>query len=56
MSGSLESMRGNAGVHRLDLRESEPVVTPRKPLYKSQRSVEPVTLHHAGQRAQHITV
>ena len=39
-SWSFESMRWNACVHRLDL---------------GVYSLEPTTLHHAGQRAQHTT-
>ena len=37
--------------------ESEPMLTPRKnsPVPEAQRSVEPTTLHHTGQRAQHTT-
>ena len=37
--------------------KSEPVLTPREksPLPEAQRRVELVTLHHAGQRAQHTT-
>ena len=68
MSGSFESIRC---VHRLDLGlyshlkkniwglESEPTLTPReKSLYGKnapQRRIEPMTLHQAGQRAQHTT-
>ena len=39
--------------------ESEPMLAPREnPLYRKnppQRRIEPVMLHHAGQRAQHTT-
>ena len=37
--------------------ESEPMLTPREksPLPDAQRMIEPATLHHAGQRAQHTT-
>ena len=58
-----ESMQWNACVHRLDLglyshpkefqgMESEPMLTPREksPLPEAHRWVEPVTLHHTGQR------
>ena len=68
MSGSFESVRWNACVHRLDLglyshlkevfgMESEPMLTPREefPLSVAQRRVESVTLHPAGQQAQHTT-
>ena len=35
--------------------ESEPILTPKEksPLLEVQRRVEPMTLHHTGQRAQH---
>ena len=83
MSGSFESVRWNACVHRLDLglysrlrvffvclfvavfffffreMESESMFTPREkfplPENSHQRSIEPTTLHQAGQRAQHTT-
>ena len=69
MSGSFESVRWNTYVHRPDLdlyshqkksfwgMESEPMLTPREkfPLLDVQRRIEPTTLHHAGQRAQHTT-
>ena len=55
-------------MHRLDLSlyshpkefrgmEPETMLTPREksPLPEAQRRVEPATLHHAGQRAQHTT-
>ena len=37
--------------------KSEPMLTPREKslLAEAQRRVEPATLHHAGQRAQHTT-
>ena len=37
--------------------ESEPTPTPRikSPLPEAQRRVKPMTLHHAGQQAQHIS-
>ena len=37
--------------------ESEPMLTPREKstLPEAQRRVEPTTLHHTGQRAQHTT-
>ena len=71
MSGSFESVQQNANVHRLDLglyshpkietsfggMESELMLTPREksPLPEAQRMIEPMTLHHAGQGAQHTT-
>ena len=69
MSGSFESVRWNTCVRSLDLclyshpkeffggREPEPMLTPREkfPLPEAQRRVEPATLHHAEQRAQHTT-
>ena len=68
MSGSFESVRGNACVHRLDLglcfhpkefweMESELVLALREksPLPDVHKSIEPTTLHHAGRRAQHTT-
>ena len=69
MSGSFESVRWNACVHRLpDLSlYSHPkeflgngvrtMLTPREksPLLEAQRRVKPATLYHAGQRAQHTT-
>ena len=69
MSGSFESLRLNACVHRLDIdlysqskefgeMESEPILTPRKknPFHRRIRGgIEPATLHHAGQLAQHTT-
>ena len=61
-------MRWNACVHRPDLglyshpkeflgMESEPMLTPREkpPLPEAQRRVEPMMLHHTGQRAQLTT-
>ena len=71
MSGSFDSVRWSACVHRLGLglyshpkelgfvgfcgMESEPMLTPREKslLPEAQRRVEPSTLHHAEQRAQH---
>ena len=58
MSGSFESRQWTACVHRLDRSlYSHPkeflvngVRTP-----DAQRRIEPITLHHAGQLAQHIT-
>ena len=37
--------------------ESEPMLIPREtsPLLEAQRRIEPPTLHHAGQQAQHTT-
>ena len=37
--------------------ESEPMLTPRgkNPVLETQRRIEPMTLHHAGQWAQHAT-
>ena len=62
MSGSFESVRWNARVHRLDLglyshpkesqeMESEPLLTPmeKSPLPEAQRRVEPTMLHHTVQ-------
>ena len=67
-SGSSESVRWNACVHRLDLglyshpkefwgNGSEPMLSSREksPLPEAQRRFEPTTLHDAGQRAQHTT-
>ena len=66
MSESFESVRWNAWMHRLDLClyshpkeflgvESEPMLTSseKSPLLEAQWRIKPVTLHHAGQRAQH---
>ena len=69
MSESVDSVRWNACVHRLDLAlyshpkeflgemESESKLTPREksPLLEGQGRFQPVMLHHAGQRAQHTT-
>ena len=68
MSGSVESVRGNACVHRLDRSlYSHPkeffgnevgthVNSKGKiPSTEAQRRMEPTTLHHAGQPAQHTT-
>ena len=68
MSGSFESLRWNACVHRLDLglfsrpkeffkgMESESMLTQRgKSLPEAQRKIELATLHHFGQRAQRTT-
>ena len=37
--------------------ESEPMLAPREksPVSEAERRVEPMTLHEAGQRAQHTT-
>ena len=37
--------------------ESEPMLTPREksPLPEAQRRIEPMTVHHSGQQAQHTT-
>ena len=65
--GLVESMRWNACVHRLDFdlysypkefflgMESEPMLTSsvKSPLPEAQTRIEPATLHHARQRAQH---
>ena len=64
----LRVLRWNMCVHRLDLSlyshpkvfvgmDSEPLLTARgkPPLLEAQRRVGPVTLHQAGQRAQHST-
>ena len=66
MSGSFESMRWNACVHRLDLGlYSDPKkfgengvrnhVNSKRKIPEAQRRFKPgtVTLHHAGQRDQH---
>ena len=63
-----EPVQWNACVHRLDLDlYSHPKAfvgngvrsyvdfKEKSPLPEAQRRVEPVTLHHAGQRAQHTT-
>ena len=68
MSGSFQSVRQNACVHRLDLGlYSQPKdvlgngvrthVNPKgtSPVQEAQRRFEPTTLHHAWQRAQHTT-
>ena len=68
MSGSLESLRPNVCVHRLEIglyshpkefkgMESEPMLTPREKSFlpEAQRRVEPGTLHQAGQPAQHTS-
>ena len=69
MSGSFESVRWNACVHRLDQTsvytliqksfcgmESETMLTPREktPLPKAQRKVEAATLHHTGRQAEKL--
>ena len=69
-SGSFESVRCNACVYRLTSvytligksfggMESEPMLTLREnPIYwknSPQRRIEPMTLHQAGQQAQHTT-
>ena len=69
MTGSFESVRWDECAHRLDLglyshlrvlggMESQPMFTPREkyPPPVAQRSVDLVTQHHAGRRAQHTTV
>ena len=66
MSGSFESVRWNACVHRLDLGlyshpkgffggEMESGKKSPLPENSPERRVEPTTLHQAGQRAQHTT-
>ena len=71
MLGSFESMQWNACVHRLDLGlyshlkdlggewSRKPCLLQGKyPLYQKtfpQRMIEPMTLHQAGQQAQHTT-
>ena len=69
MSGCFKSVRWNACVHRLDIGvyNSHPKeflgtgvrtyvnLREKPPLPETQRKVKPVTLHHAGQRAQHTT-